>query len=303
MEQKYKALHTLIESADKTVPLNSKTACVISGGGALGAYTIGRMSKLDRDYDYVVGCSTGSLIAPLAALKKWDVLREAYTNIEQKDIFDVNPFNENGKLKIFHSIFRIITGKKTIGENKNLKKLIVKYFTKEDYEELRRLGKDVIITVANITKKEQIVEYKSIMDHDYEKFVEFMWASASVPVVCSYIEIDNKVYVDGGLCETTPLTKGIEAGAGKIDCYIHSLENEHGEREKPSNIFKMLVHIWGALRKEITSNDLLNGLLEAKQRGIVINLKFLPERLSNNMMIFDKEKMRKWYELGYNSEN
>src|SRR6185503_18711315 len=93
-----------------------KKALVISGGGSKGAFAVGvykyLISNFSLDFDILVGTSTGSLIVPLAALGKLDLLEELYTtqkteNIVIKDnignrldkdsIFDVTPLWETIK--------------------------------------------------------------------------------------------------------------------------------------------------------------------------------------------------------------
>ena len=96
-----------------------KKALVISGGGSRGAFAVGvfkyLVSNFNLDFDILVGTSTGSLIVPLAALNKIDLLEELYTtqkteNIVIKDnignrlnkdsIFEVTPLWETIKSTI-----------------------------------------------------------------------------------------------------------------------------------------------------------------------------------------------------------
>ena len=56
--------------------MSNRKAAVISGGGSWGAYGGGTLARLNADYDTIVGVSTGSLLAPLAALREWEVLKQ-----------------------------------------------------------------------------------------------------------------------------------------------------------------------------------------------------------------------------------
>ena len=73
-----------------------KKALVISGGGSKGAFAGGvaqyLMRNQGREYDIFVGTSTGSLLIPQLALNNLEKLHQAYTNVNQRSIFDVNPF-------------------------------------------------------------------------------------------------------------------------------------------------------------------------------------------------------------------
>ena len=78
----------------QTGPLPPATFLAVSGGGDNGAFAAGLLKGWteagDRPvFDGISGVSTGALIAPLAFLgPEYDqTLREAYTNISQRDIF------------------------------------------------------------------------------------------------------------------------------------------------------------------------------------------------------------------------
>jgi predicted acylesterase/phospholipase RssA len=118
----------------------TKKGLVISGGGAYGAYGVGTIAGLDKDYDVVAGVSTGALMGALVMLKKWDTLKDAYTSVNQKSIFDSkwyrpNVFKKNGKLNLLSVLYVIITRmfKKniTLATTNAMRKLIDKFLTKK----------------------------------------------------------------------------------------------------------------------------------------------------------------------------
>src|SRR5690606_19692045 len=110
-------------------------------------------------------------------------------SITYKDIFNVNPFKKSGKMNYLKIIWRILIGKLTIGENENLYKLIKEQFTEEMYMKIISLGKEVIVTVCDISNKE--TKYVSINNTSYGDFCKYMWASASFPFICSVVEING----------------------------------------------------------------------------------------------------------------
>ena len=114
---------------------------VISGGGAMGAFGCGVSEALtikhNNKYELIIGTSTGSLQMGLIGLGNFDKLKESYLNVTQKSIFNWNPFNKKGKPSIWKALLRIILNKDSLGESKNLKKLIDKFFTIDDYNELK----------------------------------------------------------------------------------------------------------------------------------------------------------------------
>ena len=70
-----------------------------------------------------------------------------------------------------------LTRKKTFGESENLRKLIEKSLTLEEFETLKNGDSDVVITVSNLSLNQ--VEYKSIKDCTYEDFCDWIWISAN----------------------------------------------------------------------------------------------------------------------------
>jgi len=105
-----------------------KKALVISGGGSKGSWGSGIISYLveeqNKSWDIVIGTSTGSLIAPLAVIGKSEQLKKAYTSVTNKSIFNVEPFNKKGKVRIFNALWRVLTKKTSLGVANNLKKKI-----------------------------------------------------------------------------------------------------------------------------------------------------------------------------------
>ncbi|NNL32444.1 MAG: patatin-like phospholipase family protein, partial [Flavobacteriaceae bacterium] len=71
-------------------------ALVISGGGSKGAFAGGVAQFLienqGRQYDMLLGTSTGSLLVSHLALKNIPKIYKIFTNVRQNDIFSVSPF-------------------------------------------------------------------------------------------------------------------------------------------------------------------------------------------------------------------
>ena len=76
----------------------SKKILVVTGGGADGSVTVGRLESLGvPDYSIGVGVSTGSLVIPHALLGDIEKLKNFYLNVKQKDITEDSAFKRNGK--------------------------------------------------------------------------------------------------------------------------------------------------------------------------------------------------------------
>ena len=111
-------------------------ALVISGGGSKGAFGGGVAQYLlqegGKDYDLLVGTSTGSLLVPHLALNNIEKIKNIYTSVNQNSIFSVCPFvvkkdkwgEDTIAINHFSVIRNFLRGSKTFGESKKLRKLI-----------------------------------------------------------------------------------------------------------------------------------------------------------------------------------
>lgn len=278
---------------------DKKRVAIISGGGSWGAYTAGRMCSVRKDYDIVIGCSTGSLMAPLVAMGKYDLLKEAYTSVTGKDIFNVNPINTKGKINPFVVIWRLLTCRKTLGETKALRNTIKKYFTIHDYETLRNSDKEVIITVTNLSSRITRTEYKRLKDYSYDDFVDFMWASASIPMVSSLVTKDGNIYCDGGTTEAVPLryiSKNYDNVV--VDCFIHKTKKQLNYTSNPKNIIQLVVRLMDIQRTEINEDNINGGRKLLKKKELTVYM--LPEIPKKTYTVFDKALMMEWFNVGFN---
>lgn len=283
-------------------------AIVISGGGSKGAFAGGVAQYLieeeQKKYEMFLGTSTGSLIAPLLGLDNVMKLKGIYTSVNQRSIFSNNPFvvrKKKGETFISINYFNVFTqqlkGKRTFGETKKLRKLIKKNFSKEDFTNLKTSGKKVVVTVTNLTKNR--VEYKSIADHDYEDFCDWIWISCNYVPFMSLVTKNGDEYADGGFGCIVPIHEAIKRGATEIDAII--LETELGVENKKlgKNPFSLMVNLFSFLIDQVERHDINIGKLSAKYRDVKLNLYFTPTKLTDNSLIFNKKQMAEWWEQGY----
>jgi len=209
---------------------------VSSGGGARGAWGVGvaeaLMQKYNCRYKVVFGTSTGSLMAPYILLNKMAALETAYTSVTDDSIFSVKPFNVSltnnvvtTTLKPVRAVWRLLFKKyKTIGETKNLHTLITRWFTRADFDTLRKQKLYLAVAVTNMktgdieiinSDKPKNAFYKNDTLDNWRDMCNWIWASANEPLFMSYynyISYDKKdtaYYVDGGVRDVVPIMQGI----------------------------------------------------------------------------------------------
>lgn len=281
-------------------------ALVISGGGSKGAFAGGLAEYLinicKKDYKLFIGSSTGSLLVPLLSIGKIEKLKKVFTSVNQEDIFNICPFlkkKSNGvfKTKINHlGILRMfMEGKKTFGESKNLRSLILRTITKPDFEQIQK--KNVIITVSNLNTMG--VEYKEAKDCAYNDFCDWIWASASLIPFMSLVVKNGSEYADGGLGNIVPIYYAIQRGATDLDIIVLK-RKETPQRKLPvRNALELTSRAFSFMLNQIVTDDLIIGRLEGQNKKIKLNFYYPEEELTSNSLIFDPVQMKQWWEYGY----
>ena len=285
-----------------------KKALVISGGGSKGAFAGGVAEYLLKEkkntYDIFLGTSTGSLMVSHLALGKIDALKKIYTEVNQRSIFNVNPFritNKNGVtiVNIRHSatLLNFIRGSKTFGESKNLRKLISKKITKEIYDAILKEKKEVVVTISNFTANR--IEYKSIKENTYENFCDWIWGSCNYIPFMSLLDKNGHQYGDGGFGCLIPIREAIERGAKEVDAIILETEVTQINRMPIKNPFSLLFTIQEFMMEHVEKHNITIGKMSAKQNNVKLNLYYTPTVLTTNSLVFESNKMTKWWDSGF----
>jgi NTE family protein len=302
---------------------------VVGGGGARGAWGAGFAKYLDSingRYKIVFGTSTGSLMAPLIVLGKFDKLEDAYTSVTQESIFNKNPFKMTAnkqKLKIFNFLKRMIWKKNTLGESKNLLSLICQFLDTASFREIKYSPDSLEIGVSVVDFKNGQFELKSSADYGYNDFTNWIWGSANEPLFMSYHTTSSSFYVDGGVRQNIPLEIAVEYSQkhniGGIDVIINKPLNPITDTSfVPTSIFGGLTRLIEIWEVQIRNDNLMIGKLlselgraNAKQdssatgdngsKDFEIRYYYFPSYLYEsykNELVFDKEKMKLLWETG-----
>lgn len=283
-------------------------ALVISGGGSKGAFAGGVAQYLlqnkGRTYDLFLGTSTGSLLIPHLALGNIEKLHSIYTSVNMEQIFDINPFIIKKKNRInyvtinhFNVIRQFLRGKRTFGESRNLQKFIKTNLTISEFEYLKSLPTDVIITVTNISKNE--AEYKSIKNCTYNEFCDWIWISSNYIPFMSLIKKGGCEYGDGGFSSLVPIREAIHRGATEIDVIILETEITLTKTTLGKNPFSLMIDLFLFSLDQLGKHDVSIGKLSATNHNVKLNLYYTPTKLTNNALIFNPKKMKKWWQLGF----
>ena len=256
------------------MPETKKTALVISGGGAKGAFAVGVVKHLFDEYrdtgwfNIVGGTSTGALISPLAALmaapepmgrEALDALLHTYTKVSTSDILEKQ------------NIFELIRRQDCLNESDPLNDLIHQQLRPEWFEWLR--GPDApycYVVYVNYQNGQKVTVSPKDDGMNRERFIQAMMASASVPVIMEATIIDDDVCYDGGVRDLLPFGKAINLGAETIVPVFLEPESFSETRSRFRRMDKILLRTLSILVDETGKNDFamakqINTAIQAKE--------------------------------------
>jgi predicted acylesterase/phospholipase RssA len=244
-------------------------ALVISGGGSKGAFAVGVIKRLKKEYpnlefDSYVGTSTGSLIAPLAAMGAYDLLEELYTTQKTENI--IKKSNLGDRLNQ-HSVF----------DANPLWELIEQYYNDDNYEILQASGKKIYLTTTCLQTSELVVftndpdpagsdayEVRTLVNAAH--FRKAVMASACQPVFMPPIKVNKNVpgeanpnhqYVDGGVREYAGVEMAIDNGATEIFTILLSTGGKVIIETEFKTIFPILQQTIDIFTEDVGKNDLI----------------------------------------------
>lgn len=284
-------------------------ALVISGGGSKGAFAGGvaqyLIEELKIDYDIYVGTSTGSLLIPHLALNETAKVKAVYTSVTQDSIFSICPFVVKkdkfggSQIGINHlAVMRsFLRKRKTFGESLNLRNLIRKTFSEEEFDLLKHSEKDVVVTVSNLSLNQ--IEYKSIKDYNYQDFCDWIWISSNFVPFMSLVKKEGCEYADGGFGSMVPIEEAINRGATTVDVIVLQTEVTYYNNLPSKNVFSLITNIHTYMVDKIEKQNIRIGKFVATNKNVIINLYYTPTVLTTNSLIFDNKKMAQWWERGF----
>ncbi|MEO6404409.1 MAG: patatin-like phospholipase family protein [Ferruginibacter sp.] len=244
-------------------------ALVISGGGSKGAFAVGVLKKLlsswpGLSFDTYVGTSTGSLMAPLAAMEKYDLLETLYSNQKTENI--IRKFNIGDRLSE-HSIF----------DANPLWDLINTYYTDDNYNELQASGKKIYLNATCLQSGNLVVftnnphpalsnnyETKVLINADH--FRRAVMASACQPVFMPPVKVNQHVpgephpqyqFVDGGVREYAGVQMAIDNGATEIFTILLSVAENKPDEVEFKTLFPILEQTLDIFMTDVAKNDLV----------------------------------------------
>lgn len=225
-----------------------KTALVLSGGGAKGAFQLGALEVLDDHnytYDTIAGVSVGALNGIMTAAGNLNRLAEIWRTITPDQVYRKRSLVEMARGYLLHWLG---LRKPPLGiySNKPLHKLIQR--------ETKDLQFNIPITVGRVGLKSGA--YLNEVDTASPDFDEQILASTAIPVIWDPVKIEGNYFVDGGIRNITPLKDVIREDPDRIVVITTEPRDKPPSAKKIKTIADIAERAIGIMLDEIFDEDL-----------------------------------------------
>jgi NTE family protein len=245
-------------------------ALVLSGGGARGAYQVGVLRILAREFpeaipDILTGVSAGGINAAFLAARqepyqqKIDELAEMWSNLRIDEVFNVDLHNLGWRALRWGG--RLLSGgksplppSKSMVDTKPLREVLERELQAPNgpIEGIARSLRDgwlraFALTASSYTTGQSITWVQTREDCVMPAWerplrkstmcalrVDHVMASSALPFFFPAIEVDGAWYGDGGIRLTQPLSPAIHLGAKRIIAVTTRYAKSREEADRPS---------------------------------------------------------------------
>ena len=269
-----------------------KTAFVFAGGASLGSIEVGMLKAIVEEghkADLVLGTSVGSLNGAFYAfdptIEGVKTLEQIWRNIKMLDVFSPSPITP---------IINIATFGQYMVSPKNLKKIISDHFKFNRIEETKI---PLYLTTTDINTGDEVVFNKGLIS-------EALLASTSIPGIFPPLSMGERLLVDGGLVNNTPISSAVKLGAEKV--VVFPIGFPFTLNEEPKNLTEVLVRTLIYLLNRQLSADYQ--IYKNKVQLIIIpppeNITVGPQDFSKSDILIDRsyKRTKEWLmKGGYNN--
>ncbi len=192
-----------------------KIGLALSGGSVLGAAHIGVLKALEEfeiKIDFFAGTSIGGLVAGLYAFgKSWEEIKEFADELNWLEISSLSLSN-----------FGLLSNEK-LGDK------FIDAVGNVNFEDAKIPFAVIAVDISSGEKK--IFNKGNV--------AQALMATSAIPGIFIPVEIDGKLYVDGGVLENVPISAARELGSEKIIAVDLNVKRKY---EKPENLIDLVVN-------------------------------------------------------------
>lgn len=274
----------------------------ISGGGTkiVGLHTAAREIILQQWYqpDIISGISAGAILSLPIAMGKWGEIANILQHLEVKDFFNQPALNSKGKLTL-RAYWNIITGKHYLGQQRALRDKLMQVINEDEYYAwCDAVGnKDAPqVVVGTVDRTTGSRHYYELNSWHYDAALDFICASAAIPIFTEGIFHNDRHLYDGGIRDHCP-TAWMLSRSGWSNRITHSISIYSRPKDyqlpakplKPKNILAVLQDYVDISNVEVSKMDEELEQLYAAQQGIYHHIHYLPAILQS---VYDTDPLR-----------
>ena len=283
-----------------------RTLISMSGGGTKIAALHGActaVQKLRKDINTsdrldFAGVSAGAILAFANAfsLVSYEKLIHSYT---LEGVFGQEP---GSFLWNMEALYRLFTGKRSLSSMRGLRKMLYEATSKTWYE---NSPNQVFVGVTNMnTKQLEVIRLGAGSGVSYEKAIEYVIASASIPVMTSGVILDGNLYMDGGLVDHNIGAKVIAKGGYSNAYSIYARQQyttTYSFPKKKWSILDVVGQTVDICLREISNSDAKIEAHEAKVYNVGLVQVFMNAKMPSNPYEHSPELTDNLISIGYTS--
>jgi NTE family protein len=210
-------------------PPTASVAFVLSGGASLGAVQVGMLHALyERDItpQLVVGTSAGAINGAFIASRPQTVetaseLAGIWRTVRRGQVFPLNPLT---------GFLGFVGSRDHLVPSSGLRKLIAEY---SQHPRLEQMPIGFHVVAVDVVTGEELLLSRG-------PTVDAVMASGAIPAVLAPVAWEERLLMDGGVANNTPISHAVELGAREI--YVLPSGHSCALEQPPSSALGMALH-------------------------------------------------------------
>ena len=230
-----------------------KTALVLSGGGAKGAFQVGALEVFyehDYEFDIISGVSVGALNGAMIATRQFNELQRLWKTIGRNDILKSRTIAGVIKQFVLH---KIGIGKPPRGLNDHapLKRLLSSYLLGKEVKIPFHFG---FVTLKNGNYVNATIQRDghTINDDDILRIL----ASSAIPVQFDPVDFYGQTLVDGGIRNISPIAEVLPYNPDEVVILPTEPIGDRKEEGKVNDILQIALRSVNVMLEEIFKEDI-----------------------------------------------
>lgn len=272
--------------------MTTKLGLVLEGGGMRGAYTSGVLRAFMDEglkFPYIIGVSAGANNAANFISEQKERNKKVFVDyVSHKDYSGFRHLFKGGSYFNMDFLFDTLPNK------------LVPF----DYDTFFSSKTIFKIGVTDVETGRPVYFEKNDWDVSREEFInKLLKASSSLPVLSPPVEINGRLYYDGGVSDSIPIEKSMEDG-NKYNVVVLTRNKGYVKKKQKLELYskrylKKYPQILRAIkRRHIEYNLTLEKINTLQEKGYIFVLRPLAP-LKVNRLEKDAKKLEELYNQGY----